>query len=125
MSASSMSGINTSRFINADYAPTANFELFMTAAIYAKASHTPIKAGTILCSDEFYEDDYDSYKRWADFGVLCVEMKTAGLYTIEAKLHVKALSILTISDSLVTKESTSVEDRESTFNTMLNLRYLG
>lgn len=121
MAASSTSGINNSRFINADYSPTANFELFMKAALYAKENNIPIKAGNVLSADEFYEDDYDSYKIWADFGVLCVEMETAGLYTIAAKFDVKALSILTVSDSLVTKERTSADDRESTFSTMVEI----
>lgn len=121
MAASSTSGINNSRFINADYSPTANFELFMKAANYAKAQNIPIKAGNVLSADEFYEDDFDSYKKWAEFGVLCVEMETAGLYTIAAKFNVKALSILTVSDSLVTKERTSAEERESTFKTMVEI----
>jgi purine-nucleoside phosphorylase len=121
MSASSTSGINNSRFINADYAPTANFELFMKAAAYAKANHIPIKAGNVLSSDEFYEDEFDGYKKWAHFGVLCVEMETAGIYTIAAKHNINALSILTISDSLVTKETTSSDERESTFNTMIEI----
>lgn len=121
MSASSTSGINNARFINADYAPTANYELFIKAALYSKENNIPIKAGNILSSDEFYEDDFDTYKKWADFGVLCVEMETAGLYTIAAKYNVKALSILTISDSLVTGEKTTSEERESTFNTMIEI----
>ncbi|MCK8479503.1 purine-nucleoside phosphorylase [Psychroserpens algicola] len=121
MSASSNSGINNSRFINADYAPTANFELFIKACDYAKAHHIPIKAGNILSSDEFYQDDFDEYKKWAEFGVLCVEMETAGLYTIAAKHNVSALSILTISDSLVTNEHTSADERESTFSTMIEI----
>lgn len=121
MAASSTSGINNSRFINADYSPTANFDLFNKATNYAQANNIDIKAGNILSSDEFYEDDFDSYKKWAEFGVLCVEMETAGLYTIAAKFNVKALSLLTISDSLVTKESTSAEERESTFNTMVEI----
>lgn len=121
MAASSNSGINSSRFINADFAPTANFDLFMKVADYAKTNNITIKAGNVLSSDEFYQDDYDSYKKWADFGVLCVEMETAGLYTIAAKHKVKALSILTISDSLITKEHTSSNERESTFSTMVEL----
>jgi len=121
MAASSTSGINNSRFINADYSPTANFELFMKAALYAKENNIPIKAGNVLSADEFYEDDFDSYKKWADFGVLCVEMETAGLYTIAAKFNVKALSILTVSDSLVTKEKTTANERESTFATMIEI----
>ena len=121
MAASSTSGSNNSRFINSDYSPTANFDLFMKAALYAKEKNIPIKAGNVLSTDEFYEDDFDSYKKWAEFGVLCVEMETAGLYTIASKFNVKALSILTISDSLVTKESTSSEERESTFNQMIEI----
>jgi purine-nucleoside phosphorylase len=121
MSASSTSGINHSRFLYSDYSPTANFELFMKAALYARENNIPIKAGNVLSADEFYEDDFDSYKKWAKFGVLCVEMEAAGLYTIAAKFNVNALAILTISDSLVTKERTSAEKRESTFNKMVEI----
>jgi len=121
MAASSTSGINNSRFINADYSPTANFELFMKATSYAKENSIPIKAGNVLSSDEFYEDDFDNYKKWADYGVLCVEMEAAGIYTIAAKHDVRALAILTISDSLVTKETTSADDRETSFSAMINI----
>jgi purine-nucleoside phosphorylase len=121
MSASSTSGINNSRFINADYAPTANFELFMKAAIYAREKNIRIKAGNVLSSDEFYEDDPEAYKKWAEFGVLCVEMETAGLYTIAAKHKVNALAILTISDSLVTGEHLSSMDRETSFSKMVEI----
>ncbi len=121
MAASSTSNINTARFTNSDYAPTADFELFMKAIQYAKDNNIPIKAGNVLSSDEFYEDDPDSYKRWAEFGVLCVEMETAGLYTIAAKHNVKALAILTISDSLVTGEKTSSKERETTFSKMIEI----
>lgn len=121
MAASSTSNINNIRFLNSDYAPTADFELFMKAVQYSRDNNIPIKAGNILSSDQFYEDDPDSYKQWAEFGVLCVEMETAGLYTVAAKYNVKALSILTISDSLVTKEKTSSEERESTFTKMIEI----
>jgi len=121
MAASSTSGINNSRFINADYSPTADFDLFMKAATYAKQNNIPIKAGNVLSSDEFYEDDPESYKKWAEFGVLCVEMEAAGLYSIAAKHNVKALAILTISDSLISKEATSADDRETSFSRMIDI----
>ncbi|EZH74770.1 purine nucleoside phosphorylase DeoD-type [Aquimarina atlantica] len=121
MAASSTSNINTARFTNSDYSPTVDFELFMKAIQYAKDNNISIKAGNVLSSDEFYEDDPNSYKRWAEFGVLCVEMETAGLYTIAAKHNVKALAILTISDSLVTGEKTSSEERATTFNKMVEI----
>jgi len=121
MAASSNSGINNSRFDGAYYAPTANFELFMKAVEAAKNKNIPIKAGNVLSSDEFYEDDSDSYKKWSKFDVLCVEMEAAGLYTVAAKHNVNALTILTISDSLVTGESTTSKERETTFKSMIDI----
>jgi len=121
LAASSTSGINNTRFVNADYSPTANFDLLKKAMLYADQNDINIKAGNVLTSDEFYEDNPDSYKHWAAYGVLAVEMETAGLYTIAAKFNVKALSILTISDSLVTGERTSADDREQSFSEMIEL----
>ena len=121
MAASSNSGINNSRFINSNYSPTADFGLFQKAVDYSRENNIPIKAGNVLSSDEFYEDDFNSYKKWADFGVLCVEMEAAGIYTVATKYKVKALTILTISDSLVTQEKTTAKERESTFSTMVEI----
>ncbi|WP_165732233.1 purine-nucleoside phosphorylase [Polaribacter sp. 20A6] len=121
MSASTNSGLNTIRFNGADYAPTASFKLFQKAIEVAKEKNITVNAGGVLSSDEFYADEFDSYKKWADYGVLCVEMETAGLYTVAAKHNVNALSILTISDSLVTKERTTAEEREQTFKEMIEI----
>ncbi|GLU45580.1 purine-nucleoside phosphorylase [Allomuricauda sp. NBRC 101325] len=121
MSASTTSGINNSRFINSDYSPTADFGLFIKAVNYAQQNNIPLKAGNVLSSDEFYSDDPEEYKLWAQYGVLCVEMETAGLYTIAAKFNVRALTILTISDSLVTHESLSAHARETTFSDMVKI----
>ena len=121
MAASSTSGINELRFGGANYSPTADFGLFMKAVEIAKQRQIPIKAGNILSSDEFYEDDIESYKLWSQFGVLCVEMESSGLYTVAAKHNVNALTILTISDSLVTGERTTSKERETTFKSMVEI----
>ncbi|EGN67102.1 purine nucleoside phosphorylase [Fusobacterium animalis 11_3_2] len=121
MSASTDSNINSRRFNGANFSPTANFELFRIALKVAEEKNIKIKAGNVLTSDEFYNDNSDYYKKWSDFGVLAVEMETAGLYTLAAKYKVKALSILTISDSLVSPEITSAEEREKTFSEMIEL----
>lgn len=121
MAASTNSGLNTIRFNGADYAPTASFDLFQKAIKVAEQKGIAIKAGNILSSDEFYADDFNDFKKWADYGVLCVEMETNGLYTVAAKHNVNALSILTISDSLVTKERTTSEEREQTFKEMIEI----
>ena len=121
MSTSTDSNINNRRFNGANFSPTANFELFKTALKVAEEKNIKIKAGNVLTSDEFYNDNSDYYKKWADFGVLAVEMETAGLYTLAAKYKTRALSILTISDSLVSPEITSAEEREKTFSEMIEL----
>ena len=121
MSTSTDSNINNRRFYGGNFSPTANFELFSLALKVAEEKNIKIKAGNVLTSDEFYNDNSDYYKKWADFGVLAVEMETAGLYTLAAKYKAKALSILTISDSLVSSEITSAEEREKTFSEMIEL----
>ena len=121
MAASSTSGVNELRFGGADYAPTADFGLFLKAVKAAEAKNIPFHAGNVLSSDEFYEDNIESYKKWSKFGVLCVEMEAAGLYTVAAKHNVNALAILTISDSLVTGEKTTSKERETTFKSMIEI----
>ena len=121
MSASSNNSMNDLPFAGENFAPTANAELFMHAIAVAKEKNIPVKAGNILTSDIFYQEDADYYKKWAKYGVLCVEMETSALYTIAARFQVKALSLLTISDSLVTHESTTSEERAQTFNEMIDI----
>ena len=121
MSASTNSGMNKLRFNGADYAPTANFELFMDVVETAKSKNISIKAGNILTSDEFYSDEGVTYDKWTKFGVLCVEMETAALYTLAAKYDVQALAVLTISDSLVTGEEIPSTERETTLREMIEL----
>ncbi len=121
MSASTNSSVNRDRFNGADYAPTADFGLLMKAVEYAREHKIDFRAGNVLSSDIFYDDDPDYYKKWADHGVLCAEMETAGMYTLAAKFGVKALSILTISDSLVNGEEVSSEVRENKLNEMVRI----
>lgn len=121
MAASTTSNINSNLFGGYSFAPTANFELFMKAIKFADDKGISVKAGNILSADKFYEEDANAYKKWAAYGVLCAEMETAGLYTLAAKYNRRALTILTISDSLVTHESSSAEDREKTFSEMVEI----
>ena len=121
LSTSTDSNINNRRFKGASFAPTVNFDLLSKVLKTAEEKNIKIKAGNILTSDEFYNDDPSYFKKWAEFGVLAVEMETAALYTLASKYKAKALSILTISDSLVSPEITSFEEREKTFNEMIEL----
>ncbi|MGF7396131.1 purine-nucleoside phosphorylase [Thermoanaerobacterium thermosaccharolyticum] len=123
MSSSTDSAINRIRFNGMDYAPTASFKLLKKAYDAATSMGINVKVGNILSSDTFYNDDKDSWKLWAKFGVLAVEMETAGLYTLAAKYGVNALTILTVSDSLVTGHATSAEERQKTFNDMIKIAF--
>ena len=121
MSASTDSHINKIRFNGMDYASTANFDLLKKAYDIAIEKGISIKVGSVLTSDTFYNDDPNSWKHWANYGILAVEMETAVLYTLAAKFKVNALSILTVSDSLVTREETTSEERQKTFNQMVEV----
>lgn len=121
MSASTNSHINKIRFNGMDYAPTADFNLLRKTYDIALEKNISVKIGSVLTSDTFYQDDPNSWKHWANYGVLAVEMETAALYTLAAKFKVKALSILTVSDSLVTREETTSEERQKTFNQMVEV----
>jgi purine-nucleoside phosphorylase len=121
LAASTNSAVNWNRFDGSDFAPTADFELLMKAYQVSKKLKITVKAGNVLSSDEFYSDKPDFYKKWAEYGVLCAEMETAALYTIAAKYGAQALGIFTISDSLVTMEATTAEERQSTFHDMVKI----
>jgi purine-nucleoside phosphorylase len=69
----------------------------------------------------FYTEDPEDWKLWARFGCLAVEMEAAELYTLAAKYGREALALLTISDSLVSGESSSAEERQNTFTRMMEV----
>mgnify|MGYP004702764989 CR=1 FL=1 len=121
MTSSTDSAINKIRFGGMDFAPAASFYLLKKAYDVAISKGIDPKVGNILTSDTFYQDDPDSWKLWAAFGVLAVEMETTGLYTMAAKYNVNALTILTVSDSLVTGEATTSEERQNTFTKMMEI----
>jgi purine-nucleoside phosphorylase len=121
MSACTDSGANKIRFGGRDYAPTASFSLLKTAYDIACTRKFQPVVGSVVSSDMFYTENPDEWKLWAQFGCIAVEMECAELYTLAAKYNREALTILTISDSLVTQEATSAEDRQKTFTKMIEV----
>ncbi len=121
MAACTTSGVNRTRFFGYDYAPAADFSLVRKAAQIAEETGVSFHVGSILSSDEFYGHDEGLTRRFAEYGVLAVEMETAGLYTLAAKYHKRALAICTISDSLVTGEETTAAERQQSFRSMMEL----
>ncbi|MCL2478209.1 MAG: DeoD-type purine-nucleoside phosphorylase, partial [Treponema sp.] len=121
MSACTDSGANAIRFGGRSYAPTASWRLLKNAWDIAEAKGFKPKAGPVITSDMFYTENPDEWKLWAQFGCLAVEMETAELYTLAAKYNREALCLLTISDSLVTKEATTTQERQTTFTKMMEV----
>lgn len=121
MTSSTDSQVNRLRFKGRDYAPAASFELLLKAYNEARSRGIDVHVGGIFASDTFYNDDPDWWKLWAEYGALVVEMETNALYTLAAKFKVDALSILTVSDSLVTGASATAVQREQEFPLMAEL----
>jgi purine-nucleoside phosphorylase, family 1 (deoD) len=121
MAASTDSNINRNRFNGMDYAPTASFKLLKKSYDIAVEKGFDPKVGNVFSTDTFYNDNPEEWKKWARFGCLAVEMEAAALYTLAAKHNVDALALLTVSDSLVTSEETSAEERQNTFTRMIEV----
>lgn len=122
-SASTDANHNRLNFNGNDYSACSSFDLLHHAYRVAKEKGIKPHVGNILSSDSFYpfDDKCEQWKKWAKFGVLAVEMESNALYTLGALYGVQTLSVLTVSDSLVTGESTSKLERQNTFNHMCEI----
>lgn len=121
MTSSTDSHINKLVFDGMDFAPTANFELLLKAYQAAQKRNLKINVGGIISMDVFYKEGFEWWRIWADYGTLAVEMETTALYTLAAKYKVKALSVLTVSDNLITNEFATSEQREKNFPNMAEI----
>jgi purine-nucleoside phosphorylase len=113
--------VNKLQFQGIDFAPTANFDLLKKAYDVTVEKQMPVHVGSIFTSDTFYSDNQALTDQLRKHGTLAVEMESAALYTLAAKFKAKALSILTVSDHLVTGEATTSEERQTTFNQMIEI----
>ena len=120
MSASTDSQMNRLTFGGVDYAPTADFELLKRAYDSGLEKGLSLKVGNVFTADMFYNDNSE-LEKWAKYQILAIEMETAALYTIAAKFDRKALSVLTVSDHILTGEETTAQERQTTFNEMIEV----
>ena len=121
MTACTDSGANKIRFGGRDFAPAASFHLVKKAWEAAAERGWQPAVGPVVSTDMFYTEDPDEWKLWAKFGALALEMETSELYTLAAKYGRECLSLLTISDHLITHEVTSSEERQTTFTRMMEI----
>ncbi len=101
------------------FAPIASWRLLQEADAAAKSLGIPMKVGNLLSSDTFYSETGNS--KWAEMGVLAVEMEAAGLYFNAARAGKEALCICTISDIVATGEGLSALERQESFHDMMKV----
>ena len=104
------------------YSCVCSYELLQKAVHAAEEIGVNYHVGNILTSDMFYNPDIPEIgTSWQKMGVLAVEMEAAALYSNAAYAGVNALCILTISDSIITGEATTAEERQTSFTNMMKI----
>ncbi|MBD3899122.1 purine-nucleoside phosphorylase [Mycoplasma hominis] len=98
-----------------------NSELNDSIKKHAKKLNLKLEEGRILSEDAFYSVFSVEDRVKNSGGAVAVEMEAYGLFTVAEKLHKKAATILTISDNLITHEYTTAEERQNSFNQMMEL----
>ncbi|WP_077327727.1 purine-nucleoside phosphorylase [Virgibacillus siamensis] len=116
------SKMNQMIFNGIDYAPIADFDLLKNAYDTGIEKGMNLRVGNVFTSDTFYRDNAREVNELlAKYKVLAIEMETTALYTLAAKYDRQALSVLTVSDHILTGEETTAEERQTTFNEMMEI----
>ena len=102
------------------YSAISDYSLLEKAVEKAKEKNLTYHVGNVLSSDLFYHADNKADK-WIKMGCLATEMESYALFANAAYAGKKALTLLTVSDSLVTNEETTAEEREKTFTAMMEV----
>jgi purine-nucleoside phosphorylase len=114
------SAIVKDRFGPYNFAPIADFGLLRAAAAKAEAKNMRVHAGNMLSSDIFYHiDGFAGYDKLPAHGVIGVEMEAAALYTLAARFDVRALTICTMTDCLITHQEISADERQTSLKDMV------
>ena len=102
------------------YSAISDYSLLEIAVEKAKEKNLTYHVGNVLSSDLFYHADNKADKL-IKMGCLATEMESYALFANAAYAGKKALTLLTVSDSLVTNEETTAEEREKTFTAMMEV----
>lgn len=121
MGACTDSKVNRLRFKDQDFAAIADFELVQNAVSAAKAKDIKVRVGNIFSADLFYSPDPEMFDVMEKYGILGVEMEAAGIYGVAAEYGARALTICTVSDHIKKGTQTTSEERQTTFNEMIEI----
>ena len=88
----------------------------------ASKLNIPVHEGCIHSSDVFYREGGTDYKAlYNEKGCMAVEMESFALFHNASVLGKKAACLLTISDSFVSNEVTTAEERQTSFTNMMKV----
>ena len=121
MGACTDSKVNRIRFRDHDFAAIADYRLLQSAVTIAEQRGLAVRVGNVFSSDLFYTPEQEVFEVMEKYNILGVEMETAGIYGLAAEFGVKALAICTVSDQIISGERLTVEERQSSFNEMIEL----
>ncbi len=121
MGACTDSKVNRIRFKDQDFAAIADYVMLENAVNAARKMNLPVKVGNLFSADLFYNPDPTMFDVMEKYGILGVEMEAAGLYGVCAEFGAKGLAICTVSDHIRTGVALPPEDRQSTFNEMVEV----
>jgi len=87
----------------------------------AEENNIHITLANVHSSDVFYKENDNYEELYKKYGCMCVEMESFALFHNAKVLNKKAACILTISDNLVTQEKTTPQERQNSFDKMIEL----
>lgn len=70
------------------------------------------REGMVFSSDLFYHPDTARWEPWIQKGLLAIEMETSILYDLGRQYGIRTLSVLSVSDNLITHAYTSAAERQ-------------
>ena len=119
--ASTDSGVNRQRFQGHDYAAIADYHIIKALNTAAEKLNIDVKNGNLFSSDLFYSPNSSLFDAMEKMNILGVEMEAAGLYGVAAEYGANAATICTVSDHIRSGDSTSPEERQSSFEEMMRI----
>lgn len=121
MGAGTDSKVNRVRFMDHDFPAVADFQLVRRAVDVASAQSKSVHVGNVFSADLFYSPQPQLFDIMEKVGILGIEMEAAGLYGVAAEYGARALTLLTVSDHLRTNEHLSSEERQTSFDEMIEI----
>lgn len=121
MGASTNSAYASQFNLNGSFSAVCSYSLLRDALLCAKNLGIKAEPANILTSDTFYTVEENQAQKWAQMGIKCIEMETAALYINAARAGKNALSILTVSDNIITGAATDAKERQTAFAEMVQI----